>query len=154
MTALSKSYDNVDEMFDDMHGRSIARLYHGQYHNPWYGVKGFVNQVKRIPNNAKMIWQRGWNGYSDADVYGHLGLYLASWMPRAVQDLRENAHGHPGGLTPEEWDEILKEIQVGFYAARHLDGSRGLSDAERERYETAFKRGMKLLTKWYFHLWD
>ena len=71
----------------------------------------------------------------------NLDTFLARFLANAVDEFRENQHGHPGTLTPDEWDAILAEMVEGF---------RAYDDCDKERPT----RALELLTEWWCALWD
>lgn len=109
------------------------------------GVRDLL-QVDRIHHYL----QRARRGYSTSDVYDFDG-HLAQIIAGGIREFREENIGHPMDLTPEEWDAILAEIQEGFeiYVA---EGGWPVGEGEEENTRKV-KRAIKLLRKWFPHLW-
>lgn len=96
---------------------------------------------------SKQRWRRGW---SDYDAWG-FDYYLARVIAEGVSYMREIAHGYPNGSTPEEWAQILQEIEDGMRASiKIMDGFLPDDAPEHEQ----FKLAMNHLEKWWFSLWD
>lgn len=117
-----------------------------------------------------MKWyvQRARRGYSDHDIWG-LCDYLSEMIPNALEALKHDSMGHPGDLTPEEWDTKLDEMVAGFRAAGDILNLTGCPDdpdemkdwfhsgkhrewnAEREAVR---QKGFAEFTEWFLGLWD
>ena len=103
---------------------------------------------------AKWFVQRGLRGYSDEDTWS-LDHYLASWMPQALRQLKQNSHGHPDGMTYAGWQTRLRKMADGFEAAHALNATmRDWSTKEGRALQRKFQQGMKLFQEHYFKLWD
>lgn len=99
----------------------------------------------------KDFWQRGRRGWADRDTWS-FDTYLAELLAGALRHLAEHSHGHPIGLTTEGWLAILSEMADGFEAWAHLYN---LADADEERAAyRKLQRSVRLLHRWFGHLWD
>jgi len=95
---------------------------------------------------VRTFWERGRRGWSVSDTWG-LDTYLSRVIAGSVERLRDDLHGHPCDLTPEKWEAILTEIAQGFRSwEQHWD-------ADDEAYRQV-QRSIRLMGKWFGHLWD
>ena len=137
--------------------------------------------MKRFYHRIKWFIQRGRRGYADCDVVD-MDSYLIKTILPMLKQLKEIKHGHPHGTTSEEWDQILSDMIAGFEAGKHLlednymdeiqpgwydptkDGpdcvnisessyakEAEMQQKDKEKFE---KKGLALLTDWFFALWD
>ena len=99
---------------------------------------------------SRMMWQRARRGWSEEDSWG-LHYYLMHVISGSVQFMRNMPpHGHPNGVTYEEWSQILDEIVSGMEAAKIYD----MNSEWPGKGEEAFNLAMNHLHKWFFSLWD
>lgn len=114
--------------------------------------------IRNIPHEIKYFCQRGIRGYSDRDVWG-LDFYLESWLPEALQQLSKKTNGWPGELmTFKEWQATLRRMAKGFKAVRDEGNVFDYKDikAKIKRDKRAYQleqESLKLMTKWFSHLW-
>ena len=94
---------------------------------------------------------RGRQGWVPSDTW-NLDGYLAALLADALTYLRDHGHGHPGNITQETWDGILAEMVEGFAAWRDHDTVASVA-AEDEAYRK-LRRSLRLMHRWYGHLWD
>jgi hypothetical protein len=101
-------------------------------------------------------------GYADEDWWD-LGDYLASWMPKALRDMKRNVHSHPIDdevNTVKKWEAVLEKIARGFEAKRKQDeltwDKKRTEHFKRNwnKLQKEFEEGMKLFIKFYDNLWD
>lgn len=93
--------------------------------------------------------ERGRRGWSVSDTWG-FDTYIAGVLADGIERLRDDLHGHPGNLTPEEWESILTEMAAGFRRwANHYDDI----PSEDEAYR-AVRKSIRLMHRWFGHLWD
>lgn len=118
--------------------------------------------MKNIFREIKWFFQRGKRGWADCDTWS-LDHYITSWMPEALKYFKENCHGYPANISREEWDNILKEMILGFKADREKDNLMDSyifhKDVERykkliDEQEEIRTKGMNLFVKYYNDLWD
>ena len=66
----------------------------------------------------KLKWkiQRFKRGYSDCDVWNIRDWFLLN-MPKLLDEMREDCHGYPANMTPEEWDDVLRQMAFCFREA-------------------------------------
>ena len=126
--------------------------------------------------SARETYNRGRRGYTLSDTWS-LDSYLTSWLPEAIEDLKNGTHGHPGGIcdhrhdgtdddTPcdgmERWGSVLDQIRDGLLAARALGDLSYYEvgdpwDEVRQREEELteeFNEAWTLMGEWFFALWD
>ena len=92
------------------------------------------------------FYQRGKRGYSDRDLW-NLDLYLATWLPEAIENFLNNNNGYPAELTEQEWKDILQKMIMGFrdYVAEEYYNIE-VSDSSKE--------ALQLFVKWFGYLWN
>ncbi len=102
---------------------------------------------------TKWFMQRGYRGYADCDVWG-LDYYLAEWVPKALESLRKNKHGHPIGMTPKSWDTRLKRMRAGFIEARKIQDFRYKDIKDAQAAVKRMKMDLRLFSDHFLSLWD
>lgn len=184
-----KTYDSVEEMFADMKRRDLEdvpfkalkpvkaylRSKSLEGYNLWYWLSEPWKLVTELPGfhwrRAKWFVQRGKRGYADFDLWG-LDGYLLSWLPDAIAELREIAHGFPTTMYDEDvdwsdpgqeasdaafakWLDILAEIENGLRSGvRYSDILDDMTEEEREVEREKFEAAWNLMGKHFFSLWD
>lgn len=78
--------------------------------------------------------------------------------PMLVQ-LKETQHGHPNGLTEQEWDAILDEMIWAFGQKARLDDwmddyDYSWSSEEAKAHQLRMTNGFRLFGEYYENLWD
>ena len=69
--------------------------------------------------------------------------------------MADKTNSYPDELTPEKWEGILNDISLGFGSYLEMrSGIYTFEDKEFKRLDKNFKRGLKLFTRYYTHLWD
>ena len=143
----------------------------------WYRIDKRISLFFR---KIKWAYQRAKYGWCDKDLWD-LGWTLGNYIASSVNELANCTHGYPHGLSPEEWDKILRTIATNFYLGVNEDSwTNPYEDkvtcklynkleraeqviwdkwvAEERRIENymAFCReeGFKDLMEWYPDLWD
>lgn len=119
----------------------------------------------------KSFIQRGRRGYADEDLWD-FHRYLSGIIPPAVRHLKENIYGCPHELYDQsrvndechKWESILEEIAQGFDAAKIIadrsfmrtdeDGKLNFNEDEYKNQMIKYNRGMELLKKHFFGMWD
>lgn len=88
-------------------------------------------------------------GFNVEDTFS-LDVSMAKWITPRLKYFKENLHGYPPDVTPEQWDEILEEMYIGFKVSsrRYEDFPTTAEKAEK------IKRALELFHKYYFDLWD
>ena len=97
----------------------------------------------------------------------NLDVAMAKFCAEGVrQFIKMKRHTYPLDLTPEKWEEVLKEIHWSLDAVSHnLDTDptyqnvvRGIEptvDMEKEKeYSERLNRGLELFGKYFRDLWD
>lgn len=88
----------------------------------------------------------------DVDISGHdlysLDHTLALIIHPALVAYKEKAAGHPGGITQDEWDDILDKMIFAF--ERYTEDDFIYTNDEDHK---KMSEGMKLFAEWYHHLW-
>lgn len=145
--SMPDSYENMDNLFDDL--ETSRSLY------PWYKVVKIYfnrakNKVKDVMRQPKIAKQRATRGFSYRDLWS-FDAYLARVISQGCRELAIVEHGHPCGITYEEWIAILNKIADGFEAYEEiLDFKADDIELRKAQYDEA----MKLFVQYFEHLWD
>lgn len=113
--------------------------------------------VLEVPYAVKHFIHRGRHGWATPDTWS-FDYTLAKYMAGVLAEFRRVNIAYVDGLTFEEWDGILKEMQEGFeeyYKARDAQWQ-GEGDNSYVRTEQALpklRRSLDLMNEWYPHLW-
>lgn len=84
----------------------------------------------------------------DVEHLWSLDVSLAAILADAIPRLRDLDHGHPYGLTLDEWRTTLTEMADGF--AQYAESDKTGFDPDVDK----LNRSLDLLKQWYMHLWD
>jgi hypothetical protein len=144
---ISGPYTSVEEMLADMKKR-----------NPWnwldylesYWYRYFWNFVSSIPLEVRSFIQRGIRGYSDRDTWD-FDTYLTDVIEGGLKHLLK----HTMLRNDKKYVEDLKIIIKTMKLSRDINNS--LKYANKEEWKKAqkeFRKGMSVLTKRWFELWD
>ncbi len=125
--------------------------------------------IKDRPRYTKYFFQRAKRGYADNDVWG-LCDHICDIMVGGTKQLRKYNVGHPVGLSDKSWKQVLKDIEDGFKAGKRLSDGISYIPAKSKKLkgkayikeynrrqkpdEKKFNKGMKLMHKYFFNLWD
>lgn len=117
----------------------------------------FIPKLNELKYELKYAWQRAWRGYDDADVFG-FGDKIIEKITLILEDFIESSTCHPYDLSPEEWENILKEMLSYFQNAdeNYVDENYNF-DNILDQYnfmQGNLEEGMKLFTKHCYSLWD
>ena len=104
---------------------------------------------KRAPEFAE---QRRTRGFDDSELWSLDSTIAAFILPR-LRRFKEIAHGHPGQITPEEWDGILDKMILAFERVAGQFELGATRDQERQ-YSEEIEEGMKLFAEWFSSLWN
>ena len=103
--------------------------------------------------------ERGRKGYCYEDLWS-FNNFLSGLIARALREFKVNCHGYPGdGISWEEWMTILDEMIECFEEqTRSLDNvGQDILERWKERRDVQKRklhRGLELLEKYYYDLWD
>ena len=89
-------------MKDDNNKLNILKVGYIGWRHLFYNIRQFFR-------NIGFAWQRATKGYSDYDLY-ELDYFYHDLIIASLEQFRKNTHSFPVGLTPDEWDQILKQI--------------------------------------------
>lgn len=114
-----------------------------------------------IFKEIKAFFQRGWRGYADSDLWS-LDHYLIQVLAPGLREFARSPFGWPGEpMTYEGWKEILNEMADGFQAVADVEERFSDEDLDIKEFikdeKEAWKKldnSLKLLRKWFGHLWD
>lgn len=127
--------------------------------------KNMVNVIRDIYYTAhytvldtlisiKYAYQRAVRGYDDR-MFCNLDEEIGKIISLVTLKMSDKTNSYPDELTPEKWEGILNDISLGFGSYLEMrSGIYTFEDKEFKRLDKNFKRGLKLFTKYYTHLWD
>ena len=115
----------------------------------WYRLRHPLRDYREFVYwPVRSFIERGRRGWSVRDVWC-LDGYIAQVMSESLAHLRAHGHGYPGELTAEQWDAILADMESGFRRwANHWD------DPDDEEAYRQVRRSIRLMHRWFGHLWD
>lgn len=144
----------------------------------WYRIDKRVTLFFR---KVKWMWQRAKYGYCDMDLWA-LDYTLGNYIASSINKFADITHTYPHGITPEEWDSILRSIARNFYLGVNEEcwsnpyedslcydrPYNKLSEDEQKVWDKFFKEeiankrtmeirrqeGFNELSKWFYELWD
>lgn len=114
--------------------------------------------------NFRQRCQRFRRGYASSDVWD-LDHWFISTLKPMLTDMLKTYNSHPGEITAEEWEAILREM-IDCLTLMDADAAQkalGLTDAEwsvekhqrtKATMEENKKRFFELFEKWFYNLWD
>lgn len=127
--------------------------------------------IPEITRHIKYAWQRVFRGWDDT-VPWSVDFYLAEEIPLWLDVLKKNKHGVPmmmfhdddfdendnwstkrgiDELRRKEYEDILTEIQEGFYAyIRKCNYEKTNEEEDKKKFD----RGMELFVKYFETFWD
>jgi len=160
-----KKFDTLDDMMQDYEDNLTV----------WDKIVSAVwTSPKMRLDEFKFKWgtkiARFRKGYAPCDVWNMNSWFIDHAVP-ILEDLRENAHGYPAGLSEQAWDDILVEMIKGFKIAKDINNHDAIFKADYNRANPALQKvykdqGMKLESKkeydrafelfheHFFSLWD
>ena len=115
-----------------------------------WALKKPLYVTKKDKRYKRYVKQLATTGISDDETWSLFSVIAEFALPR-LKRFKKIPFGYPGNITSEEWDRILGEMIFAFeYALMDVDEQEHLK--MRKGYYR-YKRGMKLFTQYYFHLW-
>ena len=113
------------------------------------GIRRLMFKISEIPGWARRKTKSLKLGFAVDDTYS-LDYSMAKWFTPRLKYFKENLHSYPPNMTPEEWDEILEEMYIGFEMM-----TRKYDDFLNSEEDFAImKRSVELFSQHYFDLWD
>ena len=104
--------------------------------------------------------QRGRKGYANSDLWS-FDNWLSRLIANGLREFKGNCYTYPGdGISWEEWMAILDEMIECFEEqCRSLDNISGEDflkkwGERREHQRQKLHRGLELLERYYYDLWD
>ncbi len=138
-------------------------------------IRRFLLDAPYNLKKVKWFFQRGRRGWADCDWWD-MGGYLVGIILPMLKELQQYQHGYPGygdADTPEKWDAILEQMILGFEAGERVSKDEYFMETNADILtrkptqdevktwgkkskadQKIFNDGLKLLTKWYWALWD
>ena len=114
-----------------------------------YWHRYFWNYVSVMPLNVKSFIQRGNNGWANSDTWD-FDYYLSKIIAEGIQHLIEINHTDDDKRL-NDLKEIVKAMQL---AIKINEENIYCSKEAWNKAKKEFNKGMKLLTKRWFELWD
>ena len=117
--------------------------------HPWDVVGHYRREIR-------CFIQRGIYGYSSMDLWS-FDWYLRKVLAGGLREFGKGGMSYPGvrgASTPEQWQKILLEIANAFQAVNDFEESNDWSKEEMEKVYADEDKALKLLAKWFGHLWD
>jgi len=105
--------------------------------------------------------ERGRKGYCYEDLWSW-DYFFSKLIARSLKDFRQIVHGYPTDVkTFEDWLKILDEIIDCFEEQTRSDSDNTVDEGylkrlkEREKYkQEKLHKGLQILEKYYYRLWD
>lgn len=173
---VTRPWAGLAVVVQDLAGGSLNRSAATSASRPivgWFYRKGFYGKnlaywlkepwtlVTELPQNwlssVRWFWQRGRRGYSLKDTW-NLDWYLLSWLPEALEDLADGAHGYPSypgepeptKWTFDTWTDHLRDLACRLRKVREeMDNV-----TETEQTYEEFEKVWAELGEVFFNLWD
>lgn len=110
-------------------------------------------------NKIKKFFERGRKGYCYEDLWS-FDNWLSGTIARGLREFKEICHSYPNDIDDwDEWMKILDEMIECFeeqariidnYSGNFMEQWRARQEKKREKLH----RGLELLEKYYYDLWD
>ena len=125
-----------------------------------YRKRCIIENIKYYCRCLKYAWQRATRGYSDLDLW-NLDTFYLNLFTNSLIDFKENLHGAPSEFFDEEaenqiqkWEEYLEEMIQHFNNAKiDFNGPDG-EGRSLEFLEPELKKGLDMMSKVFYDLWD
>lgn len=168
ITEMHKYHDSIRPWYQKIWEGIYYPIYRFFYWKIWDNIR---------PSTLKHLYQRAKQGWSYQDCWS-IDWYLSDILPKMLRELKKNKHGHPHGLSEDEWNTILEDIAYGFdlqyqildhklydfTTAKSRKTVQAMFDRDPELHKgcriitkeekTAIKQSWKLLQKYFYNLWD
>ena len=132
-----------------------------------YKIIGLIELPGDFYREVKYFIQRGRRGFSDRDTWD-FDYYLSDVIVGGITQLENNFSGVPNDLSEEEWRKILSQIKLTFQVSKYISEGDWIytTSKDRKKYEKygfhvmsneeceEYRKGWRLLNKYYFNLWD
>jgi len=113
----------------------------------WY--RYFWNYVSSIPLRVKSFFQRGYRGWAHSDTWD-FDYYLSKVIAEGVQNLI-NINSTDDSKRIKDFKEIVKTMKL---AIKVNEKNIYYSKEKYDEMKKEFDRGMKILAKRWFEMWD
>lgn len=114
-------------------------------------------QIKYLPHDIKMRFQRAFRGWADCDV-GDMDMWFMKVIPQMLQHLRDTCWAHPIldiNVSDEEneanWNQILDRM---IFLCKEMDRTSYLKQDEQCRYKQCQTEFFELFKTYFDYLWD
>lgn len=85
--------------------------------------------------------------------YYNLNIVVAHVIVKNTHKLRKRGIGYPVSLTPDQWNVILKQIEVGFKSWIKIAADDYKTQEELDALRVKYDVGMELFSEWFDSLW-
>ena len=110
--------------------------------------------------SIRRFWERGRKGYCFEDLYS-FDHWLSKTIARGLREFKQNCHSYPNDIDNwEEWMTVLDEMIECFEKQTRGIGNIGGGDLmerwkkRQENKKIKLHRGLELLEKYWWDLWD
>jgi len=108
----------------------------------------------------RRFWERGTKGYCYEDMW-NFDSWLSATIARGLREFKAATNTYPNDINNwEEWQAVLSEM-IECFEEQNRDTSNLPRDNFVEQYQARMAnkkqklhRGLELLEKYYFDLWD
>ena len=115
----------------------------------------------RITRAIRRAWERSRKGYCYEDLW-MFDHWLSKMIARGLREVKANCHTYPSqDITWEEWLAVLDEMAECFEEqTRGIDNLNFDGDfmetwrKRQEHQKERLHRGLELLERYYYDLWD
>lgn len=117
-----------------------------------WSLRTKIYRIKYNLLRLKYAWQRAYRGYDDI-AYCSLYSYIADIAYPVLVKMAEKGSSYPYGLSPEEWQHLLKKMAKGIYWLQDTADILSLQGEAREAAIKDKEEGKRLFCEWLEDLW-
>ena len=114
-------------------------------------------QIKCLPHDIKMRFQRAFRGWADCDV-SNMDMWFMEVIPQMLQHLRDTSWAHPIldiNVSDEEneanWNQILDRM---IFLCKEMDRTSHLKQDGQCCYKQCQTEFFELFKTYFDYLWD
>lgn len=101
----------------------------------------------------KHLCQKIFWGFSEDETWSLYNTIAAFTLPR-IRHFRKHVHGYPGGITFEQWQEILDKIIFSLEEYANENENEPKEIDETRKYWERMDEGTRLFGQYFGHLWN
>ena len=127
-------------------------------HWSWYLLRPWEFVVDLYREGRSFV-QRGSRGYADSDLWS-LDWYLRRILAKGLRRLSATTNSYPAvdeAKTYRDWTRILARMANGFQDVIDYEECGWEKDKNYSKMKLVYKKeeeSLRLLAKWFGHLWD